>query len=691
MKNVHFLWILDNLLGGYAPDYPGRAAKILSQKTGQKATTIHKGIYSFEDLHEIETGTEENEGSFMYYYKLRNNLEVHNSILIIDEASMVSDRLSEGEFFRFGSGYLLNDLFEYAQIGFQNATTKIIFVGDPAQLPPIGMNFSPALDKDYLQQKFGIKAETAEIKEVKRQDANNGILIAASKIRKNITSGFFNDFALRENGIDIFNPKWEDFLETYNKQQSTKIIITYKNKTALDLNQTIRADKYGAELPIQKGDTIIIGGNNYSLDIMNGEFGIVADANPTTIARNIRFNKKNGGIESVNLVWRWIELVMPDDNGSNKTVKGYMLENYLYGDNFLKPEEMRALYVDFKNRHPQLKPKTKEFKEAIKSDQLFRCILLKFGYAVTCHKAQGGEWNSSFVFWDYGVLEDFNFLQTVHSSKAKTNSGFYRWAYTAVTRASKTLYCINPPCFNSFSGMTFIDIEVQNALQELTSNEQNPIEIDVKGEAVALLEKFNLLESPVHWQDHLLKIHYLVQKYYIEIISWNRHEYEIHYGFQRMNDMALVKFWFNGKNEFRPTFQKIPSGTNSNLFFEEISKIISNPIPFVFNRNTAKTIVSKIEFDIQVEEEKPFLKSLFDALSIGLANKYIEIIDVNHQHYRERYSVSRNSEKAIIDFLYDENGFFSRIEPREKQCNSESLLSTISQVISNLKVFDYVI
>ena len=97
------------------------------------------------------------------------------------------------------------------------------------------------------------------------------------------------------------------------------------------------------------------------------------------------------------------------------------------------------------------------------------------------------------------------------------------------------------------------------------------------------------------------------------------------------------------------------------------------------------------EFDIQIEEEKPFLKSLFDALSIGLANKYIEIIDVNHQHYRERYSVSRNSEKAIIDFLYDENGFFSRIEPREKQCNSESLLSTISQVISNLKVFDYVI
>jgi len=89
---------------------------------------------------------------------------------------------------------------------------------------------------------------------------------------------------------------------------------------------------------------------------------------------------------------------MPDEKGESKTVSGYMLENYLNGDNYLKPEEQQALYVDFKNRNPNLKPKTEEFKEAIKTDPYFNCILLKYGYAVTCHKAQGGEWDTTLCF-----------------------------------------------------------------------------------------------------------------------------------------------------------------------------------------------------------------------------------------------------------------------------------------------------
>ena len=154
---------------------------------------------------------------------------------------------------------------------------------------------------------------------------------------------------------------------------------------------------------------------------------------------------------------------MPDEKGESKTVNGYMLENYLNGDNYLKPEEQQALYVDFKNRNPKLKPKTEEFKEAIKTDPYFNCILLKYGYAVTCHKAQGGEWDTTFVFWDKGVKEDFNFYNSEHNRSGKTNPDFYRWAYTAITRAARKLFCINPPCFNSFSGMSFIDVNVQKS------------------------------------------------------------------------------------------------------------------------------------------------------------------------------------------------------------------------------------
>ncbi|HNQ41412.1 MAG TPA: AAA family ATPase, partial [Saprospiraceae bacterium] len=438
---VEYLQSLEKKFQLMAPT--GRAAKVINQKTDLESTTIHKGIYSFEELQEIEKGEDENNVSFLYQYKIRNNPEVHVSVLIVDEASMVSDRLSQGEFFRFGSGHLLRDLIDYGRIEDSTTSSKIIFIGDPAQLPPVGMNFSPALDTKYLSETYKVSVSQVEMKEVKRQDANNGILISATKIRQCLTSGYFNDFDLRENKKDIFNPKYHEYLETYKAQQDQKIIICYKNKTALDLNLNIRCERFGSNLPIQSTDTVIIGVNNYRLGIMNGEFAVVSEASPTVESREVTFYNKGGKTEIIRLTWRSVSLILPDENNQPKTVNGYILENYLYGDNYLKPEEQRALYVDFKNRHPKLKKGTEEFKEAIYNDKFFNCIQLKFGYAVTCHKAQGGEWANAFVFWDRGTQANFNFYESKHNRTGKTNSEFYRWAYTAVTRASKKLFCIN--------------------------------------------------------------------------------------------------------------------------------------------------------------------------------------------------------------------------------------------------------
>ncbi len=209
----------------------GRATKVINQKTGIVATTIHKGIYSFEDLQEIEVKDQEQVSSFIYYYTISNNPEVHNSVLIIDEASMISNTLNQGEFFRFGSGHLLNDIITYSGIKNPANKTKIVFVGDPAQLPPIGMNFSPALDEEYLINETSLKTTSVELKEVKRHDQDNGILKAATNIRRSLTSGYYNDFDLRDNGKDILNPTIGDFLNTYENCKDTKVIITYKNKT----------------------------------------------------------------------------------------------------------------------------------------------------------------------------------------------------------------------------------------------------------------------------------------------------------------------------------------------------------------------------------------------------------------------------------------------------------------------------
>lgn len=574
----------------------GRAAKVIHQKTGFGATTVHKGIYSFDDLEEIKS-EEKDEASFKYFFKIRNNFEVYNSVLIIDEASMVSDVLSENEFFRFGSGFLLQDLIEYSRIKGNNST-KIIFVGDPAQLPPVKMNFSPALSEKYLIEKYQLATKPVELKEVKRQGAESGILTAATRIRHCMTSGYFNDFDLREKGNSIFNPSFEDFLDTYKSVKEEKIIITYKNKTALDLNETIRKDKYGDHLPLQAGDQIIIGGNNYNLGIMNGEFGVVVNASPQVVKRNVNFKIRGGKTKHITLTWRKVELLFTDENGQQKTVHGQVLENYLYGDNNLEGHEQQALYVDFKNEHEELEPGTKEFKEALAADSYFNAIRLKFGYAVTCHKAQGGEWDNAFVFWDKGTNDNFNFYEQPQSTKAKANEEFYRWAYTAVTRASKNLYCINPPYFTSFSQLAFIDVAIQDALQELTQEPAQPEEIEPNEETLQQMRSFNI-EGPT-LEDHFLKIRHLARKQYIEVIGWKRMGFEIIYIFKREGTTAAVKTWINGKGDFNGKTAPYPPQTDSQSLFAEVPPLFGLTATLTIKKEGADMALNKAAFSFRL-------------------------------------------------------------------------------------------
>jgi hypothetical protein len=685
-----FVQYLQSLEKNYQLMAPtGRAAKVVNQKTGYESTTIHKGIYSFEDLQEIKHSEGENDVSFLYHYKIRNNPEVHDSVLIVDEASMVSDILSEGEFFRFGSGHLLQDLITYGRIQEHTTTSKLIFIGDPAQLPPIGMNFSPALDAQYLWKTYRLTVSQSEMKEVKRQDATNGILLSASKIRQCLTAGYYTDFDLRANERDIFNPAYQDYLETYKAQNDQKIIICYKNKTAKDLNRGIRTDKYGADLPIQPTDVVIIGNNNYRLGIMNGEFAVISEAGPFVESREISFYTKGGKIQRVILTWRSIGLVLPDENNQSKTINGFILENYLYGDNTLSPDEQTALYIDFKKRHPNLKKGTEEFKQAIMHDKYFNCILVKYGYAVTCHKAQGGEWPNAFVFWDLGTKTDFNFYDSEHDRTGKTNPDFYRWAYTAVTRASKKLFCINPPYFSSFSGMNFIDVNVQQAFNELTGQTNPATEININ-EVLPELEKHGLMDTPLTIQDHFIHRWYNLRKQYIDIAGWQKVGFEIRYIFKREGQTAAFKYWINGQHVFNNNYQQLPGQTNSNELFETITKILENLTPVLINRRNSAGILTQIEFDASIEEEKPFLKNLFDLISKGLAAEGT-ITDVQHLPFRERYAIDGYNGTCIVDFEYNKSGFFGRVLPLENKCTNPELLAKIKSIVNNLKEADYVI
>ena len=659
----------------------GRAAKVIREKTGQEAYTIHKSIYSYEDMVEIEEGD-----SFFYYYKIRNNVDVAGKIFIVDEASMLSDAKSEGEFFRFGSSHLLSDLITYTRATHENVHSKIIFVGDPCQLPPVGDNSSKAFEATYLKEKFNLSSVETEMKEVKRQGGESGILKAAAKIRKSISAGFFNDFNLRANGKDIFNPTYEAFLDTWQNAESPKIIIASKNKTCLDLNLQIRERRFGnADLSVQKSDIVIMGGNNYRKGIFNGEFAVINEISDSVTQRNIALRGKN----PVTLTWRNVELVFPDAESSNKVVKGKMLENFLYGDNFLKPEETQALYVDFTIRHKGLKPKTKEFKEAIMQDEYFNCLLMKYGYAVTCHKAQGGEWNNVFIVWDNDNTAGFDCFIDTQRRAGKTNQDFYRWAYTAITRASKKLFALNPPFFNSYSAMTFLDVTVLNALSELTGTKIQTEEISLDNELLQKLSNFNLLEQHIPLQDHFIKVRHAVRKQYIEVVGWEKIGYEIRYVFQRENDKAVFRTYVNGQNEFRKPITSMPNLSANTEFNQKIVETL-NQLPNVsIKRNTAETILGKIEFDFDLEEQFPFTRSLFDDIVLLLDKKDIVIQEIEHLQYKERYTFKRNNEKAVIDFEYKKNGFFGRVVPIQNVTNSHALISDIQTALQTFKQEEY--
>lgn len=655
----------------------GRAAKVIREKTGKEAFTIHKSIYSYEDMVEVEEGD-----SFFYYYKIRNNLNVSGKIFIVDEASMVSNAKVIGEFFRFGSGQLLNDLMTYIRISSEESNTKIIFVGDSCQLPPIGDNSPKAFDIEYLTQNFNIAIEEVEMKEVKRQQGQSGILRAASKIRKSISSGYFNDFNLQSNGNDIINPSYDQFWDIWERTEGSKIIIASKNKTCLELNNSIRLRKYGdATLPVQRGDIMIIGGNNYGKGIFNGEFAVISDVGNSITSRIIHLKGK----KPVELKWRYVELVFPDKGSDNKVVKGQMLENFLYGDNYLEPEEIQALYVDFTHRNPGLKPKSPAFITSIVKDEYFNCLLLKYGYAITCHKAQGGEWDAVFTIWDNDNTEGFDFFTDVQKVTGKTNSSFYRWAYTAITRASKKLYALNPPFFNSYSSITFLEDSVITALESLGNNPIQAEEITIDDELLKQLNAFQLLNEAIPIQDHFIKVRHAVRKKYIEISNRSRKNMEIFYTFIRDGKMAGVKTWINKDNIFNEKYLQIPKNTNNQDFYSEIESLLSN-LPNVFiKRNTSETILGRLEFEEDIEEKLPFTRNLFDDLNTLFENTEIIIFNLEHLEYKERYTFVRYQEEAIIDFEYNGKGFFGRVLPIKNKSNSLKLIADIQTALKTFK------
>ena len=404
---VHHLWRTGKKSVLLAPT--GRAAKVISGYSKKKAFTIHKKIYFPK---------KQSNGSVDFVLQPNKHI---NTIFIIDEASMIPDKAQNAKLFETGS--LLDDLISYVYSG---KNCKLIFIGDTAQLPPVKLDMSPALEADTLRLTYHKNIIEIELDEVMRQHENSGILANATHLRLQLQGNGtyfqfdinFPDIIRLTDGYDI-----EDAITTsYNNDgvEDTAFIVR-SNKRANQYNQQIRFKIRGQENEISTGDYIMVVKNNYYWLKDSSEAGFIANGDICEVMR-INNIKELYGFRFANVEIRMIDY--PDMNPFETVL---LLDTLTSEGPSLTYEESNKLYNAVKEDFAHEKTKYKQLL-SIKSNIYFNALQVKFSYAMTCHKSQGGQWKTVFIEQPYlpeGVSTEY-----------------LRWLYTAVTRAKEKLYLI---------------------------------------------------------------------------------------------------------------------------------------------------------------------------------------------------------------------------------------------------------
>lgn len=620
----------------------GRAAKVIAQKTKHKAYTIHKTIYSRKDLKEFKVKDEDGTESFKFYYELKNNEDANNTIYIIDEASMLSNVYSEGEFFRFGSGYLLKDLIKYINCDSNDHNKKIIFIGDNAQLPPINMNFSPALDGNYLRENCNLNSSEFELTEVVRQKAESGILHNATKLRNSLKTNIFYQLDIETSYKDINKTKHEELLSKYlqackNKIDEETIIIAYSNSSVKEYNDFVRNHFFPNQNTITTNDKIILVNNNYNypqMELLNGDFGIVKEVSSSNEIRTIKLKQKNRKNEIVDiyipLTFRNVTITFTDEEFKKHDIECKIIENLLYSHHRdLSSDELKAIYIDFKIRNPNLNAGTKQFKDAIISDVYFNALRIKFGYAVTCHKAQGGEWKNTFI--------------NCKTSMGYFNSSYFRWLYTSITRAKEYLFTIDEPHFSIASNIQPPKIENIKPREDILALNTEIAEIELPFD----------FSNQTNFVKHIyLTIRECLKDENINISDIRRTSYLEHYTFSQGNEIAILKIHYNGQNKIT----RIEKPANSTEFIE----IVYSKLAILQNKTIiiAEPEITETEFEF----EQAFQKEFYDNLKTKLEPFNFQIAKIEHKQYHEIYEINKNGFTATYKFWYDGNFRFKKTE-----------------------------
>ena len=418
----------------------GRAAKVLSMNAGIPAFTIHRRIYR------QKTFTGDMTGFNLNFNKQRDTL------FVVDEASMISNDSFSGGAGQFGSGCLLDDLMEYVYSG---DNCRLMLVGDRAQLPPVGEDESPALMADMISGAYGLDMYSVNLNEVLRQAADSGILYNANVIRQMITHDeitqlpkiCFKGFA------DIVMVPGDELIESLAGSYSAvgydeTMVVTRSNKRANIYNNGIRNMVLGREEELTPGDMLMVVRNNYfwtAQESRNSQVppqGSTDNGNPHSSSdsvQNISFIA-NGDRAKVRRVrnmqelygFRFADLLLEFPDYDNYELGATVILDSLQSESpSLTHEQSEQLFNGVLADYADLPLKADRMKH-VRTDKYYNALQVKFAYAVTCHKAQGGQW--AHVYLDQGYMTD-----------DMLTPDYIHWLYTAFTRATEKLFLVNWP------------------------------------------------------------------------------------------------------------------------------------------------------------------------------------------------------------------------------------------------------
>lgn len=633
-----FIAILQKEHRGFGLMAPtGRAAHIISEKTGANASTIHRYIYAMEKLRANNLTKDDEENDTLHFsFALKENATEKDFIYLVDESSMISDQYTDSELFMFGSGFLLSDIFQYAE------GRKIIFIGDYAQLPPVGMNFSPALDKNYLTEKFKCGVAEITLTEVMRQDSESVLLENVTKLREKIDAKNFVEFKLTPGPkfciteTDLLGPYYS---LSQNTPSSRGAIITHTNRIALDYNIRIREHYFGINAhKVQEGDLLLIARNNYNYtyELFNGNIVkvIAAQSDNEVEKKTIRIKLGRGKYNEVDLYFRNVTFAFRY-KGESVTLSAKILDNFLDSpEGQLDGDILRAMVIDFEERLPseiksnlygirkylrsnkaddsRIKELAEAYKNHLLKDPYYNAVICKYGYAMTCHKAQGGEWENIYV-------DLFRF-------GGNRNEDYFRWAYTALTRSSSNLWYYRAPDFDYISDLTVPEIQLSNKVR-----------VNISGEGDDFIQKrFERILNIADISE--IRVSQDLTKQNQQIISFSNQE----------GKHCKIQLWY-GKDGYNSLVGKIMYSSGDQMYDQQCTEIICQSFA-----------PENVEIPLDMEK-RPFFRKLAEFVNEIANQTGVKILNITHEQYQDVFHLLTDAMAKVI-FFYDKNGKYSHMQ-----------------------------